>query len=117
MPISKGRTLLLKTESGGSTVTVAAMRSTKFTINGEMVEITNKDSTGMRMLLDGAGVAKRTVSANGLLPGVAQSADFLSRTLSRSIDIYRLEFDNADIIDGNFQVTQFEVTGDYRGEQ
>lgn len=117
MPISKGKTLLLKTGSGGSAVTVAAMRSTKFTVNGETVEITNKDSLGMRTLLDGAGVAKLSVSANGLLSGVAQSTDFINRTLSRSIDAYRLEFDNADIIEGNFQVTQFEVTGDYNGEQ
>lgn len=117
MPLSKGRTLLLKTGSGGSAITVAAMRTTRFTVNGEVVDATHKDSAGMRTLLDGAGVAKLTISAAGLLSGQAQSTDFITRTLNRSLDAYRLEFDNADVIEGSFQLTQFEVAGDYNGEQ
>lgn len=117
MPISKGRSLLLKTGTGGSAVTVAAMRSTRFTVNGETVEATSKDSNGMRVLLADGGVAKVSISANGLLSGVAQSTDFISRTLARSLDSYRLEFDNGDVLEGSFQLTSFDVTGDYNGEQ
>jgi len=117
MPISKGRSLLLKTGTGGSAVTVAAMRSTRFTVNGETVDATSKDSNGMRVLLADGGVAKVSISANGLLSGVAQSTDFISRTLARSLDSYRLEFDNGDVLEGSFQLTSFDVTGDYNGEQ
>jgi len=117
MPISKGRSLLLKLGTGGSAVTVAAMRSTRFTVNGETVEATNKDSNGMRLLLADGGVAKLSISANGLLSGIAQSTDLIARTLARSLDAYRLEFDNGDVIEGSFQLTSFEVTGDYNGEQ
>lgn len=117
MPISKGRTLLLKLGTGGSAVTVAAMRSTRFAVNGETVEITNKDSAGMRTLLDGAGTAKLSVNASGLLSGSAQATDFISRTLNRTLDAYRLEFDNGDVIEGSFQCVSFEATGDYNGEQ
>lgn len=117
MPISKGRTLLLKVGSGGSAVTVAAMRTTRFVVNGETVETTNKDSAGMRTLLDAAGVAKLTISASGLLSGSAQTTDFITKTLNRTIDAYRLEFDNGDVIEGSFQTTQFEAAGDYNGEQ
>jgi predicted secreted protein len=117
MPISKGRTLLLKTGSGGGAITVAAMRTTRFVVNGETVDTTNKESNGMRTLLDGAGVAKLTISAAGLLSGIAQSTDFITKTLNRTIDPYRLEFDNGDIIEGSFQCVSFEATGDYNGEQ
>lgn len=117
MAISKGRTLLLKTGSGGSAVTVAAMRTTRFVVNGETVETTNKDSAGMRTLLDAAGAAKLTVSASGLLSGSAQATDFITKALGRTIDAYRLEFDNGDVIEGSFQTTQFEAAGDYNGEQ
>ena len=44
---------------GGSPVayaTVAGLRTTQLSINGEMVTITNKDSGGWRALLPGAGV-------------------------------------------------------------
>lgn len=117
MPISKGRTLLLKTGSGGGAITVAAMRTTRFVVNGETVDTTNKESNGMRTLLDGAGVAKLTISAAGLLSGIAQSTDFITKTLNRTIDPYRLEFDNGDVIEGSFQCVSFEATGDYNGEQ
>jgi len=117
MPLSKGRSLLLKVGTGGSAVLVAAMRTTRFTVNGEAVDATTKDSNGMRTLLPDGGLAKLTISANGLLTGIAQSTDLISRTLARSVDAYRLEFDNADVIEGNFQLTSFEVSGDYNGEQ
>lgn len=117
MPISKGKNLLLKMGTGGGAVVVAAMRSTRFSVNGETVDITNKDSNGMRTLLDGAGVAKLSISATGLLSGSSQSTDMISRTLARSLDSYRLEFDNGDVIEGAFQLTSFEAVGDYNGEQ
>lgn len=117
MPISKGRSMLLKIGSGGGATTVAAMRSTKFTINGELVDATSKDNAGMRTLLADGGVSKLTVSANGILSGSAQGSDFVTKTLARTVDAYRLEFDNGDLIEGSFQLTQFEVTGDYNGEQ
>lgn len=71
----------------------------------------------MRTLLDGAGVAKLSISATGLLSGSSQSTDMISRTLARSLDSYRLEFDNGDVIEGAFQLTSFEAVGDYNGEQ
>lgn len=117
MPISKGRTLLLKVGTGGGAVTVAAMRTTRFSVNGETVDATHKDSAGMRTLLDAAGTAKLTVSATGLLSGSAQATDFINKTLARSLDAYRLEFDNGDVIEGSFQCVQFEAAGDYNGEQ
>jgi len=117
MPISKGRSLLLKTGSGGSAVTVAAMRSTKFVVNGETVDATSKDSAGMRVLLADGGVSRLTVSANGLLSGHVQATDFLNRALARSLDPYRIEFDNGDVIEGSFQLASFEAMGDYNGEQ
>lgn len=117
MALSKGRTLLLKTGSGGSAVTVAAMRTTRFVVSGETVDATHKDSAGMRTLLDAAGVAKLTISAAGLLSGSAQATDFITKALGRTLDAYRLEFDNGDVIEGSFQTVQFEAAGDYNGEQ
>lgn len=117
MALSKGKNLLLKVGTGGSAVTIAAMRSTKFVINGETVDATSKDSAGMRTLLADGGVAKLSVSATGLLSGNAQATDFIAKALARSLDSYRIEFDNADVIEGSFQLTSFEVAGDYNGEQ
>ena len=117
MAASKGSSFLLKVGTGGSPVTVASMRSTSFSVGGETVDATTKDSNGMRELLAAAGVASYSVSASGVLAANAQATDFIGKVVARSIDPYTLIFDNGDKLEGNFQCTKFDASGDYNGEQ
>ena len=67
MAIEKGSAFLLKVGNGGSPPTyqtVAGLRTTQLSVNGDPVNVTSKDSGGWRELLSGAGV--RSVSASGL---------------------------------------------------
>ena len=112
-----GRSLLLY-DGLASTTLIAAMRTTSFTIQGAAVDVTDKSSSGQyRELLAGAGVVSVSVSAKGLLSGSAQTQTLVTRALSRTVDNYRLVFDNGDILEGAFQLVQFEASGDYDGEQ
>ena len=112
-----GRSLLLY-DGLSSTTLIAAMRSTSFTIQGAAVDVTDKSSSGQyRELLAGAGVVSVSISAKGLLSGAAQTQTLVTRALSRSVDNYRIVFDNGDILEGSFQLVQFEAAGDYNGEQ
>ena len=59
MAAEKGSAFLLKIGDGESPVgytTIAGLRTTQMTVNGEPVAITSKDSGGWRQLLSGAGV-------------------------------------------------------------
>lgn len=112
-----GRNFLLKVGVGGSPVTVASMRSTSITVNGETVDSTDKDSAGMRELLAGGGVANVSVSASGLLSGNAQATDFMAKVIARSVDPYTVVFDNGDTLTGNFQMTSFQADGQYNDAQ
>ena len=59
MSAERGSAFLLKVGNGASTPvyqTVAGLRTTQLSINGELVAITSKDSGGWRELLSGAGV-------------------------------------------------------------
>ena len=63
MSAEKGSAFLLKVGDGGAPpvfATVAGMRTTQLSVNGEAVNVTSKDSGGWRELLSGAGV--RSVS-------------------------------------------------------
>ena len=117
MAASLGRGFLLKVGSGVSAVTVAAMRSTSFTVNGETVDGTTKDSSGMRELVEAGGSASMSISASGILSANAQATDFVNAVIARTLATYEITFDNADKISGSFQVTSFQATGDYNGEQ
>ena len=44
MAVQKGSAFLLKDNSSGTPQTIGGLRSTSMTINGETVDVTNKDS-------------------------------------------------------------------------
>ena len=59
MGVEKGSAFLLKVGDGAAPATyatVAGMRTTQLSVNGEAANITSKDSGGWRELLSGAGV-------------------------------------------------------------
>jgi TP901-1 family phage major tail protein len=117
MPAQKGRDFLLKIGTGGGATTVAAMRTTRFAVNGETVDATNKDSAGWRELLAAGGKVSVNVSAAGILSGSTQATDFVNRVIARSLDAYTVVFDNGDTLAGSFQCTAFEAGGEHSGEQ
>jgi hypothetical protein len=68
MSAEKGSAFLLKVGDGGAPpvyATVAGMRTTQMSVNGEAVNVTSKDSGGWRELLSGAGVRSISVAGSG----------------------------------------------------
>ena len=75
MAVQKGSAFLLKDNSSGTPQTIGGLRSTSMTINGETVDVTNKDSatfTGSsghdigRVLGANMGIRSMTLSASGV---------------------------------------------------
>ena len=72
MPAEKGSAFLLKVGDGAATPvysTVAGLRTTQMSVNGDAVVITNKGSGAWRELLSGAGVRSVSVSGAGVFTG------------------------------------------------
>ena len=72
MTAEKGSAFLLKVGNGGNPpvyATVAGMRTTQMSVNGEAVNVTSKDSGGWRELLSGAGVRSVSVAASRVHSG------------------------------------------------
>ena len=77
MAAEKGSAFLLKVGNGATPVvyaTVAGLRTTQLSVNGEMVAVTTKDSGGWRELLSGAGVRSVSVSGAGGYAALATAA-------------------------------------------
>jgi len=120
MPAEKGSAFLLKVGNGGappSFSTVAGMRTTQMSINGEAVNITSKDSGGWRDLLAGAGVRSVSVGASGIFTGSASELRVKGHALSGAIDDYELSFESGERMRGRFLVTRLDYAGDYNGER
>ncbi|WNO53543.1 phage major tail protein, TP901-1 family [Stakelama saccharophila] len=120
MAAEKGSAFLLKVGDGGDPAgftTVAGLRTTQMSVNGEMVAVTSKDSGGWRELLSGAGVRSVSVSGAGVFTGSAAEGRVKANALSGEIDDYRLSFESGDTMTGRFLVTRLDYAGDYNGER
>lgn len=120
MPAEKGSAFLLKVGNGADPVvyaTVAGLRTTQLSVNGEMVAITSKDSGGWRELLSGAGVRSVSVSGAGVFTGSAAEARIKSSALTGLVDDYRLSFESGETMSGRFLVTRLDFAGDFNGER
>lgn len=120
MAVEKGSAFLLKIGDGGATpafATVAGMRTTQLSINGEAVVTTHKGSGGWRELLTGAGVRSVSVSAAGVFTGSAAETRVRGNALAGTIDDYRLTFEGGETMTGRFLVTRLDYAGDFNGER
>ncbi|EZP51205.1 phage major tail protein, TP901-1 family [Sphingomonas sp. RIT328] len=120
MAVERGSAFLLKIGDGAAApafATVAGLRTTQMSVNGETVVITNKDSGGWRQLLSGAGVRSVSVSGAGVFTGSAGEARIRANALAGTIDDYRLSFEGGDSMTGRFLVTKLDYTGDFNGER
>ena len=120
MSAEKGSAFLLKVGDGGAPpvfATVAGMRTTQMSVNGEAVNVTSKDSLGWRELLSGAGVRSVSVSASGIFTGSAAETRIRANALAGLIDDYELSFESGERMRGKFLLTRLDYAGDHGGER
>lgn len=120
MPAEKGSAFLLKISDGQAPVTyvtLAGLRTTQLSINGEAVNITSKDSGGWRELLSGAGVRSVSVSGAGIFTGSTAEGKLRANALGGAIDDYELSFESGERMRGRFLVNRLDYAGDYNGER
>ena len=120
MPAQKGSAFLLKISDGAPTPTyntVAGLRTTQLSINGELVVVTSKDSGGWRELLSGAGTRSVSVSAAGIFLGRTAEAQVRGSALAGTITDYELSFEGGEKMRGKFLVQRLDYAGDFNGER
>ena len=120
MAAEKGSAFLLKIGDGADPITyatVAGLKTTNLTINGDVVAITSKDSGGWRELLSGAGVRSVSVSASGIFTGSDAEVQLRGLALDGGIDDYELSFESGETMRGRFLVSRLDYAGDYNGER
>lgn len=120
MTAQKGSAFLLKVGDGATPPayrTVAGLRTTQLSINGDTVVVTHKESGGWRELLSGAGVRSVSVSASGIFLGSAAEASLRANALAGLVDAYELSFEDGEKLRGKFLVQRLDYAGDFNGER
>lgn len=120
MTAQKGSAFLLKISDGETPInyeTVAGLRTTQLSINGDTVVITHKQSGGWRDLLSGAGTRSVSVSAAGIFLGSDAENAIRSHALAGSLEDYELSFEDGAKMQGKFLVQRLDYAGDFNGER
>ena len=120
MAAERGSAFLLKIGDGAASptyATIAGLKTTQLSINGDPVVITNKGSGGWRELLSGAGVRSVSVAASGIFTGSAAETQVRGLALAGNIEAYELSFESGARMRGKFLVTRLEYAGDFNGER
>lgn len=120
MAAEKGSAFLLKVGNGSTPPvysTVAGLRTTQLSVNGEVVNITSKDSAGWRELLSGAGTRSVSVAGSGIFTGSTAESRVKTNALAGLLDDYELSFESGERMRGQFVVTRLDYAGDYNGER
>ena len=120
MTAQKGAAFLLKIGDGGAPQTyetVAGLRTTQMSINGDTVVVTTKESGGWRELLSGAGTRSVSVSASGIFLGSDAEDRVRGNALAGTLDAYELSFEDGAKMRGQFLVQRLDYAGDFNGER
>ena len=119
MTAQKGKDLLLKidTTGSGSFATVAGLRSRQIAFNAETVDVTDADSAGRwRELLSGAGVKRASVSGAGIFKDAATDATVRQVFFDGTIRDWQVIVPDFGTLQGPFQISSLEYSGEHDGE-
>ncbi len=117
MAAQKGKDLLLKVDLGSGFTTVAGLRTKRIALNSETVDITDSDSAGRwRELLAGSGVQRASIGGSGIFKDAQSDTDLRTIFFGGTIADWQAIVPDFGIIEGPFQLTSLEYTGNHDGE-
>ena len=118
MAAQKGKELLLKIDDGtGEFITVAGLRTQRFALNADPVDITNQESAGRwRELLGGAGVRRASVAGSGVFKDGASDMLIRQTFFDGLIRTWQIVAPSFGIIQGAFEISSLDYRGEHAGE-
>ena len=116
MAAQKGNAVLIKIAVSGSQTTVGGLRSSSITINDEAVDITNKDSSGNRILLPDTGVTSVSISGSGVFTDSTSEQQLRTNIGGAALSAMSFIVPDLGTFSGNFHIASLEYAGEYNGE-
>jgi TP901-1 family phage major tail protein len=119
MAAQSGKDMLLKLDQtgSGSFLTVAGLKTRSLALNAASIDVTDAESAGRwRELLDGAGIKRASVSGNGIFKDQTSDEQIRALFFSGTIRNCQLILPDFGTLQGPFQITALEFSGDHAGE-
>ncbi|PLW76957.1 phage major tail protein, TP901-1 family [Cohaesibacter celericrescens] len=119
MTAQRGKDLLLKVRNAADDafVTVAGLRARSLSFNAESVDISHSESAGRwRELLSGAGMRRASLSGSGLFKDGDSDERLRTLFFDGAIINWQVIIPDFGILEGPFQITALEYSGNHDNE-
>lgn len=119
MAAQSGKDMLVKLDQtgSGSFLTVAGLRTRSLSFNAATIDITDAESAGRwRELLAGGGIKRAAVSGSGIFKDQDSDAEVRELFFGGTIRDWQLILPDFGTVQGPFQITALEFSGDHAGE-
>lgn len=123
MAAQKGSALLLKIGADATAsvaadtyTTVGGLRSTSISLNDEAVDVTNKDSAGVRNLIANGGVTSVSISGSGVFTDATTETTLKTAFGASAFSNYEIVIPDFGSYKGKFMIASLEYSGEYNGE-
>lgn len=119
MVAQRGRlTLLYADLEGGSPqnfVQLPGLRDNTWTINGQQVDVTTKDSNAWRQLLTGAGIRSLDISVSGIFQDSTVEETARGWGFDQSLNWWQIQLENGDRLEFQAQIRGYERAARFDG--
>lgn len=118
MAVQSGKDLLVKVDLNNNSQfqTVAGLRATRISFNASTVDVTSFESGGWRELLAGAGIKTAAISGSGVFRDASTDARMRQIFFDGEMPNWQVIVPGFGTIQGFFQITSLEYSGNYDGE-
>ena len=113
----KGQFFRLYVEIDSVFTLIAALRSTTMSLNNEQIDVTDKDGTLWKTLLENAGVQSISIKASGMCNNSASFLFIRSSVITGTFINARIESNLNEVYEGAFKITSMESSGEYNKEE
>lgn len=118
MAAKKGSDFTLEKGAASPYTAIGGFRTKTLTINSETVDVTSEDDTNRwRQLLAASGVKNMSLSGSGVVKDTAAQQALVTDAVAQTVDSYLVTAPGIGTFAGTFQLTSFESSGEYNGEQ
>ena len=112
-----GNLVLLKIKIKGGYQTIGGMRTTRFLLNNQLIDVTNKDSGRWRNLLSGVGTSSVSITGSGVFTDSEAEKLMRKSAFEHEKLAFQLIFGNGDKLHGEFILSTYERSGNVSEEE
>jgi len=118
MSAQRGRLMRLYT---GTTIDsgnrIAGLKSTTFSMNNSVIDVSTKDTEGWRELLEDGSLKSFSIACDGIFKNNATDELIRSYQWGNTLNQFTFEFPNGDSITSMFQITNYTRKGEVEGAE